>query len=100
MTRILVTDDEPSMRQGLADNLEFEGYKVDMAANGMEALDLLSKEPYDLLILDVMMPELSGFDVCKKLRQQIFQFLQLFFRRIEGIYFKQLQLEGAQFGCG
>lgn len=70
MTRILVTDDEPSMRQGLADNLEFEGYKVDMAANGMEALDLLSKEPYDLLILDVMMPELSGFDVCKKLRQQ------------------------------
>lgn len=65
-----MTDDEPSMRQGLADNLEFEGYKVDMAANGMEALDLLSKEPYDLLILDVMMPELSGFDVCKKLRQQ------------------------------
>lgn len=70
MTKILVTDDEPSMRQGLADNLEFEGYQVEVASNGMEALDKLSADDYDLLILDVMMPELSGFDVCRKLRQE------------------------------
>ena len=70
MKRILITDDEPSMRQGLADNLEFEGYEVSAATNGREALEILSKEEYDLLILDVMMPELSGFDVCKTLRQQ------------------------------
>lgn len=70
MTRILITDDEPSMRQGLADNLEFEGYTVEVAANGIEALEKLAHNLYDLLILDVMMPEMSGFDVCKKLRQQ------------------------------
>ena len=70
MIKILITDDEPSMRQGLADNLEFEGYHTEVASNGMEALEKLGGESYDLLILDVMMPELSGFDVCKKLRQQ------------------------------
>ena len=70
MTRILVTDDEPAMSRGLADNLEYEGYQVDIAGNGQEALAKISAAPYDLLILDVMMPELSGFDVCRKLRQQ------------------------------
>ncbi|MCB0654904.1 MAG: response regulator transcription factor [Saprospiraceae bacterium] len=70
MIKILVTDDEPAMRQGLADNLEFEGYQVQTAANGTEALTKLTAEHFDLLILDVMMPEISGFDVCRKLRQQ------------------------------
>lgn len=68
MTTILVVDDEPSMREGLADNLEFEGYKVELASNGKEALEKLRNEIYDLVILDVMMPEVNGFDVCKKLR--------------------------------
>ena len=69
MIKILIVDDEPSMREGLADNLIFEGYEADMAANGIEALDKLGKEQYDLVVLDVMMPKMSGFDVCKKLRQ-------------------------------
>lgn len=70
MSRILIVDDEPSMREGLSDNLVFEGYTTEMAENGIEALDKLQQESYDLVILDVMMPGLSGFDVCKKLRQQ------------------------------
>lgn len=70
MSRILIVDDEPSMREGLADNLVFEGYTAEMAANGIEALEKLHTDQYDLVILDVMMPGLSGFDVCKKLRQE------------------------------
>lgn len=68
MNRILVVDDEPAMREGLADNLLFEGYQVDMAEDGKVALQKVTEQAYDLIILDVMMPELSGFDVCKKLR--------------------------------
>lgn len=68
MNRILVVDDEPAMREGLSDNLLFEGYQVDMAEDGKVALKKVAEQSYDLIILDVMMPELSGFDVCKKLR--------------------------------
>ncbi|MDW3212046.1 MAG: response regulator transcription factor [Reichenbachiella sp.] len=70
MNKILVVDDEPAMRQGLADNLLFEGYQVDQAEDGKVALDRLKAQSYDLVVLDVMMPELSGFDVCKKLRME------------------------------
>jgi len=71
MTKILIVDDEPSMREGLSDNLIFEGYHVDTAANGIEALKKVrEEETYDLVVLDVMMPEMSGFDVCKQLRQE------------------------------
>lgn len=69
MTKILVVDDEAAMRQGLVDNLIFEGYEVDEAENGKVALDKIGVTQYDLIVLDVMMPEVSGFDVCKKLRQ-------------------------------
>lgn len=68
MNNILVVDDEPAMRQGLADNLLFEGYQVDQAEDGKVALQKIKAQSYDLIVLDVMMPELSGFDVCKKLR--------------------------------
>lgn len=68
MIKILVVDDEPAMREGLADNLVFEGYTVDLAEDGKVALSKIKEASYDLIILDVMMPELSGFDVCKKLR--------------------------------
>jgi len=68
MNKILVVDDEPAMREGLADNLLFEGYQVDTAEDGKVALNKIAESPYDLIVLDVMMPELSGFDVCKKLR--------------------------------
>ncbi|PIB35966.1 DNA-binding response regulator [Reichenbachiella sp. 5M10] len=68
MIRILVVDDEPAMREGLTDNLLFEGYLVDNACDGKSALQKLNETHYDLMVLDVMMPEVSGFDVCKQLR--------------------------------
>ncbi|MEL7148170.1 MAG: response regulator transcription factor [Bacteroidota bacterium] len=70
MTKILVAEDEPHMRLGLKDNLEFESYEVALAINGAEALKKAVATSFDLIILDVMMPELSGFDVCKQLRKQ------------------------------
>ncbi len=66
--KILVVDDEPNMRLGLADNLEFEGFEVDQAENGKMGLSKILENTYDLILLDVMMPEMSGFDVCKKAR--------------------------------
>lgn len=69
MIRILIVDDEPSMREGLSDNLIFEGYKTELASNGIEALEKLKDQSFDLVVLDVMMPEMSGFDVCKQIRQ-------------------------------
>ncbi|MCI4671316.1 MAG: response regulator transcription factor [Bacteroidia bacterium] len=68
--RILIVEDEPSMRMGLTDNLGFDGYEVDAAADGEEGLKLALANTYDLIILDIMMPKLSGFDVCKQIRQQ------------------------------
>ncbi|MCK6606222.1 MAG: response regulator transcription factor [Ignavibacteriaceae bacterium] len=70
MAKILVVDDESSMRLGLKDNLDFEGYEVDEAADGEIGLHKILADSYDLIILDVMMPKLSGFDVCRKMRQR------------------------------
>jgi DNA-binding response OmpR family regulator len=66
--KILVVDDEPHMRSGLRDNLEFEGYEVTCADNGANGLSVILSELFDLVLLDVMMPEMSGLDVCKKAR--------------------------------
>ncbi|MCE1188827.1 MAG: response regulator transcription factor [Ignavibacteria bacterium] len=68
MARVLIVDDEPNMRLGLQDNLDFEGYEVDTAENGREGLEKILKNGYDIILLDVMMPELPGFEVCKKAR--------------------------------
>ncbi|MCB0277325.1 MAG: response regulator transcription factor [Calditrichaeota bacterium] len=70
MSRILIVDDEPQMRMGLQDNLEFEGFQIDTAADGVAGLACIEENPYDLIILDVMMPGMSGFDVCRKMREQ------------------------------
>jgi len=70
MSRILIVDDEPSMRMGIADNLTFEGFDVVEAENGEKALEALHQQKFDLVVLDVMMPKLSGFDVCKRMRQE------------------------------
>jgi DNA-binding response OmpR family regulator len=70
MARILIVEDEAQMRQGLKDNLEFEGYEVDTAEDGEEGLNLAEKNQYNLLLLDVMLPKISGFDVCKQLRSK------------------------------
>ena len=69
MTKILVVDDEQNMRTGLKDNLEFEGYNVDIAIDGEQGLKKILENTYNLIILDVMMPKMSGFDVCKNARQ-------------------------------
>ena len=70
MSRILIVEDDPSMAAGLRDNLEIEGYSVSAAADGMEGLDMITAEQYDLAILDVMLPKLSGFDLLKKAREK------------------------------
>ncbi len=70
MTRILIVEDEPSMRQGLKDNLEFEGYEVDLAEDGQHGLQKILEEKYHLIVLDIMLPQISGFDVCKKVREK------------------------------
>ena len=70
MPRILIVEDEEPMRLGLRDNLEFEEYEVDMAADGEEGLDKILNHPYDLILLDVMLPKKSGFDVCKEVRKK------------------------------
>jgi two-component system alkaline phosphatase synthesis response regulator PhoP len=66
--RILIVEDEPAMVQGLRDNFEYEGYEVLSAADGAEGLELALTENPDLLVLDVMMPKMSGLDVCKQLK--------------------------------
>lgn len=70
MSRILVVDDEPNMVTGLKDNLEFEGYEVDTASDGAQAYEMIKNNTFDLVILDVMMPKMNGFDVCKQLRKE------------------------------
>ena len=64
MTKILIVEDEPNMVAGLRDNFEFEGYQVVSAFNGKEGLEQALKESPDLVVLDVMMPNMSGLDVC------------------------------------
>ena len=70
MARILIIEDETAMLIGLRDNLEFEGYEVDTADRGDEGYKKLRDGSYDLVLLDVMLPGMSGFDVCKKLRRE------------------------------
>ncbi|QQS36679.1 MAG: response regulator transcription factor [Ignavibacteriales bacterium] len=69
MAKILVVDDEQNMRTGLKDNLEFEGYEVETANDGEQGLKKILDNGYNLIILDVMMPKKSGFEVCKEARK-------------------------------
>ena len=68
MAKILIVEDEPAMVSGLRDNFEFEGYEVISAADGVEGLERALKDSPDLVVLDVMMPRMSGLDVCKQLK--------------------------------
>src|ERR1700749_1173322 len=68
--KILVVEDEPNMVAGLRDNFEFEGYEVITARDGIEGLERALAESPDLVVLDVMMPRMSGLDVCRQLRAQ------------------------------
>jgi len=70
MSRILIIEDEKEMAAGLKDNFEFEGHTVDIAEDGEAGLQKVLDENYHLVILDVMLPKKSGFDVCKELRSR------------------------------
>ena len=67
-TRILVVDDEPLIVKGLRFSLEQDGYAVDEATDGLAALEKIKTEGYHLILLDVMLPHLSGMDVLRQLR--------------------------------
>ena len=70
MARILIVEDEPAMQLGIKDNLEFEGYEVDIVGDGKAGLDKILTNAFDLVVLDVMLPSMSGFDVCKSVRKE------------------------------
>ena len=68
--RILIVEDEPAMVAGLRDNFEYEGYEVISAADGAAGLERALADNPDLVVLDVMMPQMSGLDVCKRLKAE------------------------------
>jgi DNA-binding response OmpR family regulator len=70
MQKILIVEDEPDMARGLKDILEFEGYQVIVAATGRAALQALARDTADCIILDIMLPDLNGYQVCEKIRGQ------------------------------
>ena len=70
MARILLVEDEPKMQRGLRDNLEFEGHEVTVIGDGSSGYQTLLRESFDLVILDVMLPQMSGFDVVRKTREK------------------------------
>lgn len=69
MSKLLVVDDEFRIRQIIKKYAEFEGFDVEEAVDGMQAIDMCKKMDFDLIIMDVMMPELDGFSACKEIRK-------------------------------
>lgn len=67
-SRILVVDDTPANIQALAGTLKDKGYQISVATNGRQALDVLARVPPDLILLDVMMPEMDGFETCRRIK--------------------------------
>ena len=67
--RLLVVEDDDTIRDTVAEALEMEGFAVTAATNGRSAWDLLSRESYDLVVLDQMLPGINGLDLCRQLRQ-------------------------------
>lgn len=72
--KIVIVEDEPSLVFTLKDTLESEGYDVYIAENGDEAVKIVKKQQPDLMILDLMLPGMSGFDVCRTVRDQNYTF--------------------------
>ncbi|HLO57407.1 MAG TPA: response regulator transcription factor [Bacteroidales bacterium] len=70
MKKILIVEDEPNMVNGLKDNLEFEGYEIDTAMEGNLGLQKATENKYDLILLDIMLPGMSGLDICKSVRKK------------------------------
>lgn len=70
MARILLVEDDPALLRGLVSTLRADGYAVDTASDGASAVSLGASEPYAVVVLDVGLPDFSGFDVLKKLREK------------------------------
>lgn len=69
MAKLLIVDDEANIREVVKEYAEFEGHEIDEAGDGMEAVSLCREQDYDLIILDIMMPKLDGYSVCKEIRK-------------------------------
>lgn len=69
MVHILVVDDEEQIRNIIKKYAAFEGYQVSEAVDGMEAVEICRQKKFDLIIMDVMMPELDGFSACREIRK-------------------------------
>ena len=69
MAKLLIVDDEPRIRDLIAKYAEFEGYQTEQAQDGVEAVSMCRKNEYDLIIMDVMMPQLNGFSATKEIRR-------------------------------
>ena len=69
MVKILVVDDEQRIREMIRKYAEYEGFTVDEACDGLEAVDKAMKENYDLIVMDIMMPNLDGFSACREIRK-------------------------------
>ena len=68
--RILLVDDEPSITEFVSYALQKEGFTVDVADNGETAFDMALKKPYDLFVLDIMLPGMDGYELCRRLRSK------------------------------
>ena len=69
MIKILVVDDEQRIREMIRKYAEYEGFAVDEACDGLEAVEKAMKENYDLIVMDIMMPNLDGFSACREIRK-------------------------------
>jgi DNA-binding response OmpR family regulator len=69
--KILIVDDDPSIRKFIGINLTARGYQIIEAENGPAALKLLQESTFDLVLLDIMMPEMDGFEVCRQIRRTL-----------------------------
>ena len=69
-THILIVEDEPAIRMGLIDVFVYHGYQVDFADNGELGLEKALTDKFDLILLDVMLPGINGFDICNRIREQ------------------------------
>jgi two-component system, OmpR family, alkaline phosphatase synthesis response regulator PhoP len=69
--RILIVDDDEMVRMALVELLKPEGYMLDLAASGKEALVKIDENKYDLMMFDIIMPEIDGLELCKKVRSRV-----------------------------
>ena len=71
MTRILIVDDEEKIRQMIRKYAEYEGFETDEAEDGLKAVEKCSRNHYDLVVMDIMMPNLDGFSACKEIKKTV-----------------------------